>query len=333
MAEVPPKKYFCLEKGCRMFPKNKSKSSNAKRLSQKQREEIAGYIFLMPWIIGFLAFTAGPMVSSLYFSFSKTDMLTPTKFIGLGNYSRLFSFNEAVSLFWKTLWNTGYYVFLSVPLSVIVGLLIAMLLNQKIIGRGIFRTIYYLPAVVSGVAVCILWMWIFNPNFGILNHILSSLHIPGPRWLFSERWSKPALIIMSLWGMGGGMLIYLGGLQGIPTQLYESAEIDGAGRWIKFFKVTLPMLSPTIFFVLVTGIIGSFQVFVASYVMTRGGPNNSTMMYVLYLYNLAFEQYRMGYACALAWVYFGIIMGFIILIFKSSSAWLYYESGILKGKK
>ena len=208
-----------------------------------------------------------------------------------------------------------------------------MLLNQKIIGRGIFRTIYYLPAVISGVAVCMLWMWIFNPNLGILNYVLSSFHIQGPKWLFSERWSKPALIIMSLWGMGGGMLIYLAGLQGIPTQLYESAEIDGAGRWIKFFKITLPMLSPTIFFVLVTGIIGSFQVFVATYVMTRGGPNNSTMMYVLYLYNLAFEQYRMGYACALAWIYFGIIMGFIILIFKSSPVWLYYEGEILKGRK
>lgn len=305
-----------------------------RRLTRSEkREEIAGYLFILPWLIGFLAFTAGPMVFSLVLSLFKAHLFSPVEFIGLRNYIDLFSFDDTVSLFWKTLWNTGYYTFLSVPLSLMAGFMVALLLNRKIKFLGLFRTIYYLPAVVSGAAVALLWLWILNPEYGILNYVLSLFGVKGPGWVYTEEWAKPALIVMSLWGSGGSMLIYLAGLQGIPTQLYEAAEIDGASSWQKLLRVTLPMMTPTIFFTLVMGIIGSFQIFTAAYMMTGGGPNNATMMYVLYLYNLAFKQMKMGLASALAWIYFGMIMMFVVLIFKSSPAWVYYETEVLKGRK
>lgn len=253
-----------------------------------QLEEITAYIFLSPWLIGLLGFTAIPMILSLYYSFTDANMLTRAQFVGMSNYIKLFSFDDTLSLFWKTLYNTSFYTFIGVPLSIVVGLLIALLLNQKIRGLDVFRTIYYLPSVISGVAVSLLWAWIFHPHFGVLNHFLSLVGITGPAWLFDEIWAKPALIIMNIWGAGGGMLIFLAGLQGIPTQLYEAAELDGANVWARFWNITMPMLSPTIFFVLITNIIGSFQVFTSSYVMTSGGPNNATMLYVLWLFNLAF---------------------------------------------
>ncbi len=298
-----------------------------------QLEEITAYAFLSPWLIGLVGFTAIPMVLSLYYSFTDANMLTSPQFVGLQNYINLFSFDDTISLFWKTLYNTSFYTFVGVPLNIAVGLIIALLLNQKIKGLDIFRTIYYLPSVISGVAVSLLWAWIFHPHFGVLNHFLSIVGITGPAWLFDEMWAKPALIIMNLWGAGGGMLIFLAGLQGIPTQLYEAAELDGASIWGKFWRITMPMLSPTIFFVLVTNIIGSFQVFTSSYVMTAGGPNNATMMYVLWLFNLAFQQFNMGFACSLAWVYLLIMVAFTALVFKSSPAWVYYESDIMGGRK
>lgn len=299
----------------------------------KQREEIGGYLFILPWLIGFSIFTAGPIIVSLVLSFFKVEILIPAEFIGLKNYRDLFSFDETISLFWKTLWNTSYYTFLSVPLCIVTGLTVALLLNQKIRLRGLFRTIYYLPAIVSGAAVALLWIWLFNPQYGVLNYILSLFGIKGPGWIYSEEWAKPSLVIMSLWASGYFMLIYLAGLQGIPTQLYEAAELDGAGNWRKFFRITLPMMTPTIFFTLVMGIIQSFQIFTSTFIMTEGGPNNATMMYVLYLYNVAFQQFRMGYASAMVWVYLGIIMAFTALIFKSSSTWVYYETEVLKGRK
>ena len=294
-----------------------------------QLEEITAYAFLTPWLVGLLGFTAIPMILSLYYSFTDANMLTSAQFIGVKNYIRLFSFDDTMSLFWKTLSNTSFYTFVGVPLNIVVGLIIALLLNQRIRGLDVFRTIYYLPSVISGVAVSLLWAWIFHPHFGVLNHFLSLVGITGPAWLFDEVWAKPALIIMNIWGAGGGMLIFLAGLQGIPTQLYEAAELDGASVWSRFWKITMPMLSPTIFFVLITNIIGSFQVFTSSYVMTSGGPNNATMMYVLWLFNLAFQQFNMGFACALAWVYLLIMVAFTLLVFKSSPAWVYYESDIL----
>ena len=299
------------------------------RLSQRQIEERCGYICILPWLLGFIFFTAAPMVTSLYLSFTSTDMLTPPQFVGFQNYKDLLSFDENISLFWRTLYNTTYYAVFSVLLNMALGLFMAILLNQPIRGLGIFRTIFYLPSVLSGVAVALLWVWLLNPEFGLVNYLLSLVGITGPRWIYDELWSKPALILMSAWGAGGSMLIYLAGLQGIPTQLYEAAEIDGANSFQKFFKITLPMLSPTIFFVLVTSLIGAFQTFVTTYVMTGGGPANSTLMYVLYLYRVAFQQFRMGFGSALAWLYFVIIAIFTVILFKTSS-WVYYEKEVWK---
>lgn len=297
------------------------------RLTQRQREAIMAYILISPWIFGFLAFTLGPMVTSLGLSFFETDMLT-AEFIGTKNYKTLFSTDVTRSLFWTALYNTVYYVLSSIPLIMSVGFVIALLLNQSISGQSSYRVIYYLPAVIPGIAVSLLWMWLFQPEFGLINWFLSFVGVTGPRWLFDRRTSKLALVIMSVWGAGGNMLIFLAGLQGIPTQLYEAATIDGAGVWRRFINITLPMISPTLFFLLVTNFIGSFQVFTNAYVMTQGGPANSTMMYVLWLYLLAFRQYRFGFASALAWVFFIIIMILTISLFGSSRAWVYYEAEI-----
>jgi len=303
-------------------------ASRSRGLSLGRREELAAWVFILPWIVGFLAFTAGPMLVSLYLSFTETNMLNIFKHVGLRNYVDLFSFDKVRSLFWISLYNTCYYVFLSVPLELAVGFMIAVLLNQNIKGRGLLRTVYYLPSVIPGIAVSLLWIMLFRGQSGVFNSVLALFGIQGPAWLYSEVWSKPALVIMSLWGAGGPMLILLAGLQSIPTELYDAAKVDGAGVWSRFWHVTIPMVSPTLFFVLVTGIIGSFQVFVTSYVMTSGGPNNSTLVYVLYLFNLAFKQFRMGYASALAWAYFVVIMCFTVLLLRSSAAWVYYETGI-----
>jgi len=303
------------------------RETRQRRLSYRQYEELMAYLLISPWIIGFLWFFLGPMLASLILSFTETDMFT-IKFVGLDNYVRLLSTDVTISLFWKSLYNTAFYVFFSIPLTMTIGFLIAVLLNQDIGGRSIYRVIYYLPAVIPGIAVSLLWLWLFHPEFGLLNWFLSLVGIPGLRWLYDVRTAKPALIMMSLWGAGGNMLVFLAGLQSIPTQLYEAATIDGANTWRKFLNITLPMISPTMFFVLITNIIGSFQIFTNVFVMTEGGPANSTLMYVLYLYRLAFRQFRMGFATALAWVFFIIILLFTALIFKSSSVWVYYETEI-----
>ena len=303
------------------------------KLTQPQREEIMAYILISPWIIGFLWFTLGPMLTSLGLSFTETDLFT-SEFVGFANYERLLSTDVTLSLFWKSLYNTAYYVFLSIPLTMIVGFVIALLLNQNIRGQSFYRILYYLPSVIPGIASALLWLWLFNPEFGIINWLLSLIGIAGPRWLYDTETAKLALVIMSLWGAGGNMLVFLAGLQGIPTQLYEAATIDGANAWRRFIHITLPMISPTLFFVLVTNIIQSFQIFTTVYVVSdgKGGPANSTMMYVLWLYLLAFRQFRMGFASALAWVFFIIIMLFTVLIFRSSSAWVYYETEIGEGR-
>ena len=303
------------------------------KLTQPQREEIMAYILISPWIIGFLWFTLGPMLTSLGLSFTETDLFT-SEFVGFANYERLLSTDVTLSLFWKSLYNTAYYVFLSIPLTMIVGFVIALLLNQNIRGQSVYRILYYLPSVIPGIASALLWLWLFNPEFGIINWLLSLVGIAGPRWLYDPKTAKLALVIMSLWGAGGNMLVFLAGLQGIPTQLYEAATIDGANAWRRFVHITLPMISPTLFFVLVTNIIQSFQIFTTVYVVSdgQGGPANSTMMYVLWLYLLAFRQFRMGFASALAWVFFIVIMLFTVLIFRSSSAWVYYETEIGEGR-
>lgn len=289
----------------------------------RRHEAWHGILFAGPWIIGFLAFVAGPFLASFILSFTSYKVGMDSRWIGLQNYHEMF-FKDP--LFWKSLYNTGYYVFFAVPLGVLGSLLLALLMNQKVRGIPIFRTMVYVPSIVSGVAVAYLWMWLLDPNIGLVNYVLRSLHLPAPLWVQSETWAKPALILVSLYGIGGGtMVIFLAGLQNIPESLYEAAELDGAGRWRKFLNITLPMLSPIILFNFVVGIIGSFQVFTQAYVMTRGGPANATMFFVLYLYNVAFWYGRMGYGSALAWILFLIILAFTIVQLKLSNRWVYYE--------
>lgn len=283
-----------------------------------------GYLLISPWLIGFLIFTLIPMIASLYLSFTNCELLKQTQWIGLANYNRLVN-DKLVGI---ALYNTAYYVFIGVPIRLIFALLLAVLLNQKIRGTTIFRTLFYLPSVTSSVAMALLWIWLFNPDFGLINYMLSLIGVKGPGWLIDARWSKPALIIMSLWGVGPTMVIFLAGLQGIPESLYEAAILDGATNFKRFINITIPLLSPVILFNLIIQIIHSFQVFTAAYVMTGGGPVNSTLFYVLYLFRVAFQFLEMGYGSALAWVLFIIILIFTIIQMKLSSYWVYYEGGI-----
>ena len=292
---------------------------------QARREALEGILFASPWLAGFLLFTAGPMIASFLLSFTRWNGITPfqdLRWIGGENYIRLLFQDPS---FAKALRNTAFYALFSVPLGLSMGLMLALLLNQKVRGMAFFRTIFYLPSVVSGVATSMLWLWLFNPSFGGINWVLHRLRLPEPGWLTDERTAIWVFILMSLWGAGNAMLINLAGLQGIPIHLYEAAELDGAGPMARFRHVTLPMLSPTLFFNLVMGIIGSFQVFTSAYVMTEGGPNEATLFYVLYLYQKAFEQFQMGYASAMAWILFAIVLALTLLVLRSSRLWVYYE--------
>jgi multiple sugar transport system permease protein len=287
-----------------------------------RREEVEFFLFIAPWLIGFFAFVFGPFLASLYLGFTNYDGFHTPVWTGLKNYFKL----TGDPLFWTSLRVTATYAMVSVPLHIIFGLSIAVILNQKVKGLAVWRTIYFLPSVVSGVAVAMLWLWILNPEFGLLNMGLRAVGIVGPKWVHSTTWALPALIMMSLWGVGSTMVVYLAGLQGIPTEFYEAASIDGANAARRFISITLPLLSPVIFFMLVMGIIGSFQVFTQAYIMTSGGPGNATLFYVLNLYRKGFLEYSMGYASALAWILFLIIMGLTLLVFRSSRFWVYYES-------
>lgn len=293
-----------------------------KPLSPQRREEIQFYISISPWIFGFVFFTGFHILVSFVMSFTNWTGLTTLHWTGLENYSKLFTQDK---LFWITVKNTFYYSFASVTLRTTGALAVATLLNQKVAGVSIFRTLYYLPSVTSGVAIAIMWLWIFNPNIGLINHALDLVGIKGPPWLASTRWAMPAFILMSLWGIGGNMIILLAGLQGIPAHLYEAARIDGATKWHEFRHVTLPMLSAVLFYVVVISIIGSFQTFTSVYVMTRGGPGTATLVYEMYLFMNAFEFFKMGYGSALAWIFFATILGLTWLQFKASSLWVYYE--------
>ncbi|NLE43315.1 MAG: sugar ABC transporter permease [Chloroflexi bacterium] len=290
-------------------------------LKPQARDNLAGYLFTLPWTVHLLFLIGLTMLASLGISFTETDFLTKLRFVGLGNYQGLMR----DPLFWKSLRNTAYYTFASVPLSVIFALAIALLLNLKVKGLSVYRLMYYTPSIVSGVAVAIIWQYVLNPRFGLLNLGLKAIGIRGPQWIYSQQWAMPAFIIMGVWGAGGNMLLYLAGLQGIPTTLYEAAKIDGANRWRRFWAVTVPMLSPTILFNLVGNLIGSWQIFSQSYLMTQGGPNNATLTMVLYLYNKGFQQFRFGYASAIAWVLFLIVLVFTFLLLRSSEMWVFYE--------
>ncbi|MGD0566206.1 MAG: sugar ABC transporter permease [Candidatus Goldiibacteriota bacterium] len=298
------------------------------KMKMSTQDAIWGYVFLSPWLLGLLLFTGGPIVVSLGLAFCDWDLITPAKFIGLGNFVKMFS----DARFLNSMYNTFYYTIFSVPLGVVGSVMIALLMNQKWKSVRLLRTIYYLPSVTAGVASAIIWMWLLNPDFGLINYGLSLLGIKGPQWMADEIWAKPAIIIMSLWGVGGNMIVYLAGLQGIPRQLYEAAEIDGAGMMQKFRYVTLPMLTPVIFFNLIMSIVWSFQIFTQVYVMTggQGGPADSTLVMVLYIYQQAFKFHNMGYASAIAWVLFIIILVFTLLQFKVAGGWVHYEGELKK---
>lgn len=294
------------------------------RRSPWSRRNLAYFVFLSPWLIGFVLWTGGPLLASLYLSFTQYDILTPPRWIGLQNYTGLF----ADDLFWQALKVTSIYTFVGVPLMMITSLALAVLLNQKVPGLSFFRTVFYLPTVTTGVAVALLWVWLLQPDFGLINNILwYTFGIRGPQWLYDKTWVIPALILKSLWGVGGPMLIYLAALQNIPTQLHEAAELDGANAVRRFWHVSLPMITPVVLFNLVMAIITSFQVFTDAYIMTKGGPNYASYFYVLYLYQNAFQFFRMGFASAQAWILFLIILAFTALTLRSSSIWVYYEGG------
>lgn len=276
----------------------------------------------LPAILGFLMWSLLPMVASLVISFTEWSVVSKPKFVGLANFSRMLTQDP---LSWKSLYVTAYYTFMSVPAVIVSAFLIATLLNQEVKGLAIFRTIFYLPSVVPAVANAVLWLWLFNPDFGLLNMVLGNFGIGKSLWIYDEASVLPSLVLMSVWGMGNTMIIFLAGLQGVPRQLYEAAEIDGANFIQRWFYITLPMVSSVIFFNLVMGLIGTFQVFSQAYVMTDGGPNNSSLFMVYYLFRNAFQYGRMGYASAIAWILFLIVLAFTLVIFKSSPAWVYYE--------
>lgn len=257
-------------------------------------------------------------------SFTDYSGLGSANWVGIENYKKIFTEDP---LFWQSLWNTLFYTIIGVPLGLVVGYMLAVLLNSKVKFMGVFRTIFYLPSLVPTVASSLLWILIFQPDFGIANAILSFFHLPNSNWLLSEAMVKPSLIIMSLWGAGGGMVIYLAGLQSVPVALYEAAELDGAGKIRKFWNVTVPMTSNVIFFNLIMGLIGSFQVFTQAYVVSsgNGGPNYKSLFYVFYLYQDAFKFFKMGYASALAWILFIIILIFTVIQFKVFGKKVYYE--------
>lgn len=288
-----------------------------------RREALDGYLFIAPWLFGFILWVAGPMVASIVLSLMRWDLFSPPVWVGLENFKQLFR-NPLVGV---SLWNTAFYTFLSVPLNLIVALATALLLNQQLRFQAWFRTFFYLPSIMPAVANAVLWFWILNPEVGLANALLRMLGLPELQWLWHPATAKPSFILMGLWGTGNTMVIFLAGLQGIPQSLYEAAEIDGANGWQRFRAVTIPMLSPVILFNLVLGIIGSFQIFTSAYLLTNGGPQNSTLFTVLYLYRLGFEQFNMGFASALAWLLFAIILAFTLAQLRLSRVWVYYEGG------
>ena len=291
------------------------------RMKPRPRKLLLGLLFTAPFTIGFLGLTVYPLLASLYYSFTRYQILTPAQWVGLENYANLFTKDE---LFYKSLWNTVYYTLMSVPLSLLFSFFLALALNLKVRGMAAYRTIYFLPTLVPSVAMAILWLWLFNTQYGIFN---SLLHLVGLRplgWVTNPKTALPSLVLMSLWIVGQTVVIFLAGLQDVPTHLYEAAEIDGAGAVQKMTHITIPMMTPVILFTLLTGMIGSFQTFTQAYIMTNGGPANATLFYVLYLYRNGFQYIQMGYASALAWILFVIILVLTVIVLRTSRGWVYY---------
>ncbi len=295
----------------------------------RRREAIEGYIAIAPWLIGFLVFTAGPILFSLYISFTYWDATASPRWAGLQNYADLATDPQ----FWQSLKVTVVYSVLALPLGLVAGLGLSLLLNLKLRGMNLFRTLFYIPSVIAGVAVATLWLWGLNGKFGLLNYALGLVGVQGPDWLNDPNVALYALVLISLWGVGGGAVIYLAGLQNIPAHLYEAAAIDGAGTLARFRAITLPLLSPTIFFMLVTGIIASFQTFTTVYILTGvnrgnaiGSPEGSTLFYLLYLYQEAFGSSKFGYASAMAWVGALVLLALSLVVFRTQNKWVYYEA-------
>lgn len=297
----------------------KRRSSGVERMERNW-----GILLALPAMLGFLVFSLGPIIASFWFSLTSWNIGGESQFIGMDNYNTMFTEDK---LFSKSLFVTTYYSLGSVPLIIIASFFVAILLNQKVKGLSIFRTLFYLPVLVPSVANTMLWLWMFNPDFGMLNSLLSYVGIPGSNWIYASKTAIPSLILMSTWTLGNAAVIFLAGLQGVPSHLYEAVEVDGGGALNKFWHITIPAMTPTIFFNLVMALITTFQVFNEAYIMTQGGPNNSTLFYVFYLYRTAFTEGNIGYACALAWILFLVIMIFTMIIFVTSKKWVYYEGG------
>lgn len=292
-----------------------------RKVSARGREAIAFYLFVTPFIVGFLVFSVGPILASLGLSFTRWNMFTPAQWVGFHNYKELLTNDNT---FWIAVWNTTYYVLISIPLGICLSLILAVLLNQPIMFRRWIRAAFYLPSTIPVVASVMLWMWLLAPA-GLINEVLAVFGIKGPAWFVNPVWFKPGLILMSLWGAGAGTVLFLAGLQGIPTYLYEASAIEGASKIRQFFTITIPMLSPIILFNLVMGIIGGFQVFTQVYIV---GINNADIMLEPYLFETAFQNFDMGYASALAWVMFIIIIALTLVVLKWSAVWVYYEGEV-----
>ena len=292
--------------------------------TRKGRETAYGYVFILPWLIGFLGLTAGPMLFSLVTSFADYNMLK-IDFIGIGNYERMFFKDQ---LFFKAFGNTLFYAVLNIPLVTAGGVIVAVILNKSVFGLRTFRTIYYLPSIMVGVGTYFLWMLILDPSTGIINAALEVIGIDGPAWLSDPNWTKPAIIVMHIWGLGGQMLLYLARLQSIPQDYYEAAALDGANAWQKFSKITVPQLSPIIFYNLTIGIIGAFQVFQEGYIFSGDGtgkPAGSLLFYNLHVWNQAFKNFDTGYANALCWFLFAVVMLLTVINNKVSKKWVNYD--------
>ncbi|HEY63678.1 MAG TPA: sugar ABC transporter permease [Caldilineae bacterium] len=292
------------------------------RWSRVERQNfVKGILFASPWILGFLGWTIYPILASLYYSFTRFDAVRPPVFIGLANYIDMVAKDE---VFRVVLYNTVYFVLLGVPAGLVTAFMLAVLLNNEMKWRPVFRTIFFLPAIVPAIASAEVWRWVYNPQFGLINATLKSMGMSTIPWLSSPTLAKPSLIIIHMWAQGTAMVIFLAALQDVPRSLYDAALVDGANRWQRFWHVTIPMTTPAILFVMLTSLIGMFQYFTLGWLLTQGAPNNSTEFYSMYLYRNAFVYFKMGYASALAWLLFLIIVAFTVLIFRTSAQWVYY---------
>jgi multiple sugar transport system permease protein len=288
-----------------------------------KRRDWVGYAFIAPWLIGFILFTAGPFLASIYFSFTRYNVVTAPVWVGMANYEALF---QQDPLFWKSLGVTFRYALVAVPLGVVIAVILALFLNLNIKGIAVYRTIFFLPSIVPTVATSMIFLWILNPQIGLINGILRSFGIIGPAWLANPFWAPWTLVFMALWGVGGSMVIYLAGLKDIPAYLYEAAILDGATAYRRMRLITLPLLTPVIFFNVVMGCIGAFQTFTQAFILTQGGPEDSTQFYALYLFNRAWRYGDMGYASAMAWILFAIVAVVTSLLFRSQKRWVHYGS-------